>query len=304
MPTKKKAVVGRRRQHARRRLPPDSPGPLTPKDLARRMAENATLWIYREVGRHKGKVPPPGWVPPDAMGEELQRLLLEKFLPEAEQRLRVERDPRFKAIEDACMAWARKKYGETSNATIFGKRLVGIAISVLFSSGAFGVIPTVRAAHEILKEREQAPPPRERLDGLTATLDRFGISKKKQQAILAEARNPEDPVRDLLREFFFVKQGRWRRILDRQGRVRRKKLPTLAEARERLLEAFRHPEGPHLSGLPLSANDAYELMAECLRAAFPQQARATTPESVKQALAYHRQMKRRPPSTRGQYGRV
>lgn len=54
----------------------------------------------------------------------------------------------------------------------------------------------------------------------------------------------------------------------------------------------------------MSMGDAYHLTAVSLKAAFPQEFGTLDGDGVKQAIAYHRAMQRRPPRQRPRYGRV
>jgi hypothetical protein len=271
------------------------------------MAENATLWLYREIGLHEGKVPPPGWIPPDSTGLELQALFAEKFQLDVE---RTPRDPRFENVDDACRAWARRKHGDRPGVDRLAQRLQGIAHSILFETGAFGAVPTIVAAHAILKSRQLARPRVAALPELKALLTEFKISPRLCESVLREAgQGYADPVSDLLTRFFSVRDRRWARFLNKHGQVRTRKLPNVPDATEALVAAFRNPEMPgsdrdsHL-GYCLNARDADDLAGLVLKAAFPQHVRGAGGASVKQKRLYHKRLRKRPPVQRPRYGRT
>ncbi len=205
------------------------------------MAANATIWVYRELGWLKGRrLPHPDRWKPDPVGRKLLAFFSEKLLPDAERRIRGEPDPRYRAVKDACIGWAHKKAGHTFSAVVLGNHLGGLALDVLFNAGVFGVVPTIQAAAEVLKERERALPSNQDLRCLDALLQKCLVTKKTPRAAMSEAQLAgHDLTLNVLKQLFSNRHGHWRNFFDRRGRVRSKKLRSLAEARQNLVNAFK-----------------------------------------------------------------
>ncbi len=205
------------------------------------MAANATIWVYRELGWLKGRrLPHPDRWKPDPVGRKLLAFFSEKLLPDAERRIRREPDPRYRAVKDACIGWAHKKVGHTVSAVVLGNHLGGLALDVLFNAGVFGVVPTIQAAAEVLKERERALPSNQDLRCLDALLQKCLVTKKTPRAAMSEAQLAgHDLTLNVLKQLFSNRHGHWRNFFDRRGRVRSKKLRSLAEARQNLVNAFK-----------------------------------------------------------------
>ncbi len=300
--------------HADQRRKAASPkepiAPPTAEELAARMATNATMWIYQQLGRLKrGQRMQPGRWKPDRVGRDLQASFRERFRPEAERLASGRPDPRYAAVRDACMNWATRKFGPTFKAMVVGNHLTGLASGALHHSGAFGVMETVQAAHEILQERQSRLPSKQEVRDLKARLQRFKVSPQTLRAVLADVkRTMQDSVFELLTGFFSIRQDYYRRFFDHRGNLRVKKLPSLVQARERLVAAFHCPGkadpfwGPLPGGVTLKLGEAYDLTAKCLKAAFPDHVSHLTGEGVKQALAYHNELRRRPKYSAGLAG--
>ena len=237
-------------------------GPPTAQELASRKAENATFWIYAQLLRlNVDTLSFPDRWRPDSVAKTLHAELYKKILPVVQPLAPIRRDPRFTQVETVCRDWAQEKYCHTPNAVDFGERLVALASDALILSRALAYTDVVLAAAEILTERKHALPSPKKIDRLDTLLKEFRFSENRREAIRKKAHEAtQDPVVDLLEEFFSDRQ--WRRFLDRRGRARRIKLPSLTEARVNLVDAFLQPEktfwfrGPHPEGLSLLPSEA------------------------------------------------
>jgi len=289
--------------------------------LAFEWAFNTVSWIYQELGRGSPRLNlKPSQLTSDARwchlsgtGRKLVDLLRPKFLQEAsdytEGRYGQTVGGRMQKVQEACMSFAEAKYGQAFGAAVLGSSLAFAAANILWR---VDVRTSVYAAHQVLKERTRAAPSQHDLNRLISLLEKFKIPRRKREAVLADAgrhlqRN--DQVARLLRAFFNVNGKHWRRFLDHHGRPRQKKLPTLRDARSDLVEAFLHlPKQFYLSSTQdseasrLSAREARDLAAQCLKAAFPDMfPQSLDGDSVKHAISYHRLVQARPPEERPRY---
>jgi hypothetical protein len=210
-----------------------------------------------------------------------------------------------------CEAWAQKKYGETPRTRAFAARLHGIAMWTLVSTHVLTLGPTLVALQALKRHLARLRPSKAELREMEALLAKANISRRLHGQVLAEGRRAARDSRSLeVERIFSMRGGIGRRFFDYRGRLRAKKLPFIPALRTTLVAAFSRPEmvdrrwGSHPRGLSVTVADAYHLTAICLKAAFPKQFRRLDGASVKQAIAYHRAMQRRPPRDRGRYGRV
>ena len=284
----------------------------TADELAARKAENAAFWIYDQSGRLNTSTwaHPERWRP-NSLGKTLRSEFYKQFLPEAKSVVGHGRDPRYVEVKKACMEWARSKYGRSKRASRFGERLELIALDALNASSALAYTDVVIAASEILAVRKRGLATRNTMP-LRTLLRVHSLSAESRRAVIKEVREArKDRVVDLLEEFFSSRSPYWRRFLDRQGRVRKTKLPSLTDARVNLVEGFLRPEkmlwwrGPHIDGLSFTRSEAYGLAARCLKAAFPKhkQVRGLTGATLKHTYLYHKRLRARrggPPSRYGQ----
>ena len=284
----------------------------TAEELAARKAESAAFWIYNQSGRLNTSTSahPERWRP-NSLAKTLRSEFYKKFLPEAKSVVGHRRDPRYVEVKTVCMEWARNKYRRTKRASRFGERLELIALDALNASSALAYTDVVIAASEILAVRKRGLSTRN-IKPLRTLLRVHSLSAESRRAVIKEVREArKDRVVDLLEEFFSPRFPHWRRFLDRQGRVRKTKLPSLTDARVNLVEAFLRPEkmfwwrGPHIDGLSFTRSEAYSLAARCLKAAFPKhkQVRGLTGATLKPTYLYHKRLRGRrggPPSRYGQ----
>ena len=117
---------------------------------------------------------------------------------------------------------------------------------------------------------------------------------------MKEAEKVSDPVLTLLDEFFAVRNRYWASFFDKDGKLRKKKLPILPDARLAIVAALKNPKkhwwvkngDPNIP--PLLAKDYYDLTNQILSVVFPGRVQGT---SVKQVVQYHLEKHRRPSST-------
>ncbi len=268
------------------------------------MAINTVSWIYGELGRALPRLTPRrNQLMSDAecrrlnsTGRKLVRLLQPKFLEEAADRLGGFHYRRWRTVAQTCMQFAESKYGTTSDAAIFGSTLGAIATDILWR---VDVRVPVYAMDQVLKERIRATPSKHDLERLVCLLEKFAIPRQRRETILSEARRKlqrahRDRVTSILTAFFDAKDGYWRRFLDRHGRPRAKKLPTIPDARRDLVAGFLQPQEfafrvPYPRGCALTRDEVHELAAQCLKAAFPNMFPSSLDaDSVKQSIRYHK----------------
>ncbi len=214
-------------------------------------------------------------------------------------------------IRRECEAWAQKKYGPTPRTRVFAARLHGIAMWTLVSMHALTLGATLVVLQAVKRHSARVQLSKDELREMEALLAKANIPRRLHGQVLAKARRAaRDSYSVEVDRILSMRGGLGKRFFDHRGRLRTKKLPLIADLRAVLVTAFRRPEtvgrrlGPHPRGLSVTAADAYHLTAICLKAAFPKQFRTLDGASVKQAIAYHRAMQRRPPRDRGRYGRV
>jgi len=213
-------------------------------------------------------------------------------------------------IRRECEAWAQKKYGVSSRTRDFEARLHAIAIWTLESMQAFWLAPALVVLQAVKRHVARVGLSQDDVRVLEALLHKAHLPRRLHGQVRAACRAARDPYRTEIDRIFSMHGGRGQRFFDHRGRLRTKKLPLFADLRAVLVTVFRHPErvdrrwGPHPSGFPVTMTDAYHLTAICLKAAFPKPFSTLDGEGVKQAIAYHRAMRRRLPSERPRYGRV
>jgi hypothetical protein len=238
------------------------------------------------IDRFKQAVPE--WCRANKTRVELCTLLSAQFShqPETEQAAVDEMRLR---IKERCIDFACTQYGGTAVAREFGAVLSEVAWGELD-------IPQrsqAQAALVILREREKmSEPQRKGLVQLDSLLKRFKVSLKLQKAIaLHISKNQkEDPILVLLRRFFTINDGYWRKFFDKHGRLRKKKLPNFPTTRKRLMDALLAPDRPGVppNGVALNLRKAREFAAICLKTAYPDIVPETLHgESVRLALQYH-----------------
>ncbi len=214
-------------------------------------------------------------------------------------------------IRRECKAWAQKKYGQTRRAGVFAARLHGIAMWTLGSMHALTLGPTLVVLQALKRHSARVRLSRDELHEMAALLAKANISGRLHGQVLAEARRAaRDSYSVEVDRILSMHGGVGKRFFDYRGRLRAKKLPLIPDLRAALVTAFRHPDtvdrrwGPHPSGLSVTMAETYHLTAVCLKAAFPSQFSTLDGNAVKQAIAYHRAMQRRPPHQRPRYRRV
>lgn len=294
-------------------------GKLTPRETAgiRRRAQSTTWWIYREIGdpdackllqktfkkgltknlvaQRLGRAIP-GWIRRDETRRELSQLLAGQFqlLTDVRQSVIDEIKSR---VNEHCIDFAIRKYGDRQRTKLFGRRLGNVAFSQL----GIRELAQARAAQAILQGRtRRINKTRSKLKQLTGLLKELGVSPKLRVAAIAEARSAvtqRDPIQEVLKRFFKVKdrfgEPYWKRFFDRHGKPRTKKLPGFPEMRKQLVEHLLSPEQRRFTSYPagceVNRKEAWALTASCLKVAFPTFFSSTlSGESVKHALRYER----------------
>jgi hypothetical protein len=214
-------------------------------------------------------------------------------------------------IRRECEAWAQNKFGSSTRSVAFAARLHAIAIWTLESMRAFTLAPTLVVLQAVKRYMERVTFSQTDLRALQTLLHKAHVPVRLRDQTLAAARRAgHDPYGAAIDRILSMQGDLGRRFFDHRGRLRTKKLPLFADLRTVLVTAFRHPEtldqrwGPHPSDFAVSTGGAYHLTAVSLKAAFPQEFFTLDGDGVKQAIAYHRAMRRRPPRQRPRYGRV
>lgn len=214
-------------------------------------------------------------------------------------------------IRRECDAWAQKKFGASPRSLAFAARLHAVAMWTLESMHAFTLGPRLVVLQALKRHSARVRPSKDEVRELALHLQKVNLPRRRHAQVVAAAqRAARDPYTAAVDRILSMQGGIGKRFFDHRGRLRTKKLPVIPDLRAALVTAFRHPEtmdrrwGPHPAGLSVTMADAYHLTAICLNAAFPNQFSTLDGNAVKQALAYHRAMRRRPPRARPRYGRV
>jgi hypothetical protein len=214
-------------------------------------------------------------------------------------------------IRRECEAWAQKKFGSSTRSLAFAARLHAIAIWTFDSMRAFALAPALVVLQALKRHTARVSLSQNDRRALQTLLHKADVPPRLHDQVLAAAgRAANDPHGAAIDRVFSMQGGLAQRFFDHRGRLRTKKLPLFADLRALLVTAFRHPEtldqvlGPHPADLAVAMGDAYHLTAISLKAAFPEQFGTLDGDGVKQAIAYHRAMRRRPPRQRPRYGRV
>jgi hypothetical protein len=263
----------------------------------------SAIWLFKQIKEqcgerdeisHRLKQALPGWCRANKTRAELCTLLSAQFShqPETEQAAVDEIGLR---IKERCINFACTQYDDTAVAREFGAVLSKVAWGELDIPQR----PIAQAAFAILRERENSLEKRRKDQAqLDLLLKRHKVSPKLQMAIAIDTSKgqKEDPILDLLRQFFAVKNCYWRNFFDKHGRLRKKKLPNFPTMRKRLVDALLAPDRPGEppNGEEFNARKARELAAICLKAAYPGMfPESLDGESVRLILQYHEQMESR-----------
>jgi hypothetical protein len=247
----------------------------------------------KKIGQHLTQALP-RWCRANNTRTELCALLTAQFSRQPETAQVAVEETRLR-VKDRCIDFACTQYGDTKVALNFG------AILSQAAWGALDIPQTsqAQAASAILRGREQIAQKRhkDRVQ-LNHLLEESTVSPKLREAVAADLLKveEEDPIIELLRQFFSVKSCYWLQFFDKRDRLRRKKLPNFPTMRKRLVGALLASGGASQSpsGHELKRKEARELAAICMKAAYPGIfPKSLDGESVRLAMQYHEQMESR-----------
>jgi hypothetical protein len=245
----------------------------------------------------------PQWCRGQPLQRELCGLIAAKFRMQSEVSQSAVDEIRTR-IEKQCFDYTRRKYGECDRAREFGRSLATVAWSQL----DLGFLPQARGAYAILVERERELRQREKnIIQFFVLAQKLNLRAILQSEIHTYLRQEPDPILDLLRQFFSIKDGYWRRFFDNRGHERRKKLPNFPSMRARLVERLCNPRsvGTYPAGFKLTRPEALEIAADCIKAAYPSRTpRSLDGDSIRVALQYKGQMESRSVVQRPRYNRI
>ncbi|MCZ6799642.1 MAG: hypothetical protein O7F12_04060 [Nitrospirae bacterium] len=148
----------------------------------------------------------------------------------------------YEQIKSICEGWAENKWGKSFTSTVHGRNLWSLVAMTLFRYQAFGMDDTLPPLYKLWKSRKAIQPSGQDHKVLKALLQRFQISKKTSTQVLKEAEKVSDPVLTLLDEFFAVRNRYWASFFDKDGKLRKKKLPNLPDARLAIVAALKNPK--------------------------------------------------------------
>ena len=172
----------------------------------------------------------PAWCDADELRRQLCALLAAQFRNQPET-TQTALDELRRRVEAQCIAFAIAKFGETDKARRFGVKLGWAAWSAL----DVPQMTQARAAFAILQARERALDQLKTAHGLLAAqMAKAQLSAELRAAVAVELAKAatiaeNDPILELLRRFFAIRDGYWRRFFDQHESTAQKEAAELSD---------------------------------------------------------------------------